>query len=349
MQKPVFGTFGIFRLLLSCGVVLAHVNSSSYYYIGMHAVFVFYLLSGYVVTYAFVEQYSALTSGLSKFYINRLIRIYPLYWVALIFSVVMLSYYPQLGLKMDSRLYYVYPFDSPGALANWFHNLTLTNTVGISGDLLNPALVPPSWSVGCELVYWFMLPALIYFRRLRLCVLVFAVLWTLSFLIIQPDGGAWFKTWYRSPLSGLLPFMLGVYMFYARQHMAIKKPYLSGVAIIAIYYAYLMYGPFSGVGMQLEGFYLSLLPGVLMVYYLSCIDSKKLPRRLVAVDKLLGNMAYGVLLFHQQVASLLYLYTPGITLSEMLSGTLLLTMLISVITDLLVEKPFEHLRRRFKH
>jgi peptidoglycan/LPS O-acetylase OafA/YrhL len=81
---------GTIRFLLALAVVCAHVGRLPFIIqLGsLLAVQSFYIISGFLIALVWTNKYERLSSGLFLFYSNRAARIYILYWVVLVASIV---------------------------------------------------------------------------------------------------------------------------------------------------------------------------------------------------------------------------------------------------------------------
>lgn len=86
---------GALRLVLALSVALAHIQVGSFKQSGIdidlrwgfgtggiHAVILFYVISGFLMSYVLEKKYPADARGTTQFYLARMLRIYPL-WIAL--------------------------------------------------------------------------------------------------------------------------------------------------------------------------------------------------------------------------------------------------------------------------
>jgi peptidoglycan/LPS O-acetylase OafA/YrhL len=90
--------FGVCRTVLAVLVVLNHIAGA--HKLGWHAVFGFYILSGYLMTLIMTRNYGYSISGTWKYFINRFLRIYPIYWAACLLSLLLISL---LGSEYTTR------------------------------------------------------------------------------------------------------------------------------------------------------------------------------------------------------------------------------------------------------
>lgn len=85
---------GLLRLLLALGVVRDHKPFFEQFFLvrGGVAVILFYIISGFYMSLVIKENYSKLGRGWEwKFLLNRALRLYPAYWVVLIFSIIVMA------------------------------------------------------------------------------------------------------------------------------------------------------------------------------------------------------------------------------------------------------------------
>lgn len=69
--------FGFYRVYLALLVVAHHLGGLTG--LGSYAVFGFYMLSGYLMTFIMCRNYHHTTTGFLKYSLNRFLRIYPTY------------------------------------------------------------------------------------------------------------------------------------------------------------------------------------------------------------------------------------------------------------------------------
>lgn len=104
---------GTFRLILALSVVINHTKRVFYnndeaiftsiisrdhtciYLLSGHAVFCFFILSGYLMSMVNNEKYASIDNGISKFFVNRALRLYPVNFVLLL---AMYLFYSHTGI-----------------------------------------------------------------------------------------------------------------------------------------------------------------------------------------------------------------------------------------------------------
>jgi peptidoglycan/LPS O-acetylase OafA/YrhL len=185
---------GAFRLLLALSVVIEHGLTTLF---GFHlidaagAVWVFFAISGFLITIALDRKYADGPHRLAHFYANRALRLYPSYWVWVLVTVAAYSLLPHdfftRGFREDGS------FQSSGF---WFHHASLAsigtllvafmaNLTGLFADALlslgfdkstgaliaNPQHTAPVWAmafmfigqfwtIGVELCFYALAPLL---------------------------------------------------------------------------------------------------------------------------------------------------------------------------------------------
>lgn len=104
--------FGTCRTALAMMVVMLHYAKLAY--IGNYAVFGFFALSGYLMTFIMQKNYGYTTRGLGAYALNRFLRIYPLYWMSCLVAFAILLF---LGTEYTTA---VNPaFAIPDTLVQW--------------------------------------------------------------------------------------------------------------------------------------------------------------------------------------------------------------------------------------
>src|SRR5262249_39483950 len=89
------GAMGILRLFLALSVVISHVGGTV---LGVAflppqlAVVLFFIVSGFYMSLILNEKYCKLPNATRRFYLNRFLLIYPIYFVVCVLVVLLLRY-----------------------------------------------------------------------------------------------------------------------------------------------------------------------------------------------------------------------------------------------------------------
>lgn len=176
---------GLIRTLLALAVVLGHAHSPVVLVGGRNAVQMFYAISGFLISYVWVERRSY--QSVWAFYANRYLRLYPIYLVVAVLSLV-----GCLVWALRPELQSVYASAPLSAvlglvLANvlifgqdWFmfaavqaHQLVFAVDFRQSEvPLWQGLLAPQAWTLGVELSFYAVAPFLLPRRNVLWAVLV---------------------------------------------------------------------------------------------------------------------------------------------------------------------------------
>ena len=157
---------GTLRFFLALMVIFVHTGVGGD---GRLAVQSFYMISGFYMSLVWADKYAAHPNPIRTFYISRALRIYPLYFIVLIISVLMALYLwkstPQFSLlnPAESTLSWV--------VMLWVY-LTQITLIGMESSLFFGLhgywISPVAWSLGLELTFYLLVPVLIPRPRLML-------------------------------------------------------------------------------------------------------------------------------------------------------------------------------------
>jgi len=266
---------GTLRLLLALAVLLSHADVRvAQLNPGVMAVIGFYLISGYVMAGLIYRHYGALSLA-PRFYLDRLLRLYPQY---LVIAIAALVWQWATGATTQFLSRMPTPLDLFNNLAIVPMNFFMWN----GSDAY--ALIPPSWSLGAEMQFYLLAPLLILFPRIGLIAAAISLLvQVLAWLgVLHAD---WWG--YR-----LLPGVLWFFLLGAALHnkrLAVPLAWGSPVLALAVYLA------LAAKGLHAVPYHTEVLIGWGLgapLLYLAA----RLPRS--AWDEQLGDLAYGVFLNH---------------------------------------------------
>lgn len=179
---------GLIRTLLALAVVFAHTPWMDGFVFtgGRNAVQLFYIISGFLITFVLTREGSY--RSVKGFYLNRSLRIYPVYWV-----VALIAW----GLSPWIRPEIAHTFDQAPAAAQWA--LGVANVTLIGQDWLmftavhggqwhwasnfrdsevlihEGLLVPQAWTLGVELSFYLLAPWVVRHTGRLLSLLVLSI------------------------------------------------------------------------------------------------------------------------------------------------------------------------------
>lgn len=140
---------GALRYCLAMMVACSHLWSSLLWWQGTYAVFAFYLISGYLMSLVINEVYVS-HHGIVRYALNRILRIYPIYLVALVLSVGLAFALPELRDEPVGHGFLLRDvMRIPSSMVNWLANITL-----VYPWQDQPLAVSQAWSLRVELVFY---------------------------------------------------------------------------------------------------------------------------------------------------------------------------------------------------
>jgi peptidoglycan/LPS O-acetylase OafA/YrhL len=324
------------RFFLAFNVVIFHLWNAAAPGAGPVAVLGFFFISGFLITQIVQEVY-VMPKASWSFLVNRTLRIYPQYVVALGVGLLTIYLYPEVAHHINSYLRW------PKGRSEWFEQLTIFGLVSS-----NVRVLPATWTLGTEL-YFYLLIGLGTARSKRATLWLCAAslpLGVLCALKILPFD------FYGNPVGNGFVFALGSTLYFYRQTLRIRSSLfiVASLAYLAHVYVIPALEQLDVDKANLAG---SVLPFAVILLYLFQHDIR-LPW-LVRLSGVLGKMAYPIFLLHWAVcvviSAWLFHGLAGLDMRSPLDGgryfsvVLLATMACSLGFYLLIDQPVEHFRR----
>ena len=169
---------------------------------GYYAVDGFFILSGFIVSYVYMEKLSTFNlTSMAKFLILRLARIYPIHIVTIL-AYVFIIYICKLPMAGD------YSF------INLIYNLLLINSWGVANDF---SWNGPSWSLSAEWFLYLLFPFLaILFSRLKglkTNIALILIILLAEYFIKKQDLSQINFFVFRGIIRGIFQFLYGIFIF----------------------------------------------------------------------------------------------------------------------------------------
>jgi peptidoglycan/LPS O-acetylase OafA/YrhL len=332
---------GFWRLALAYMVVASHTRGYQELYsldIGTIAVATFFFISGFLMPMTYTAHYQKHGAwlGIGKFYCNRILRLYPLYWVSLLCI---------LGLQFAGYLARGYS-NWEVSWASYAQNFLL---LGLNQSSLWGTYVRfnnPAWTLDVELQYYLVAPVLVLLatKSIFSIQIVLSVAAAISlFLFLNPIGLVDVD---RSFVAWGVFFVLG-FGFY----MSTKahKPYYVYVSLFIIILA-LVIAKYSGK--ELLTFFIIIIFIAISAALLIRQSTQKSDR----MDQSAGDLSYPVYIFHIVFIGYIELIMGSFltsiefknSFSVYLVANILLSTLVSMVAVKLIANPIESLRVRIR-
>ena len=323
LQLPRFG-FGTCRLVLASLVAASHLWSGMLQGYAAYAVWAFFVLSGFLMTLVLTTKYGFDGKGIRAYAFNRFMRIFPLYWLAVLMGIATLWYHGRWGVDLRPING---EFFMPTGLREWAYVVTLFPGIERGG-----LPVPVANALAIEVGFYMLLPMMATSRGAAWLGFIIGVLLNVK-LGIGPDT---FSIRYATFLPCLLPFAMGSLACHYREVLSrFSMPWTSFVAWLlhGLLWLKLPGWPWTW------GLYASMLLSVWMVVSLHRQPSGK-------VDKLLGDLSYPVYLIHTTVAAWFVCACGFDRPLGFFFKAFALTLLLSWLLVVVIDKPLSRLKIR---
>lgn len=340
-EKPVYlpGLNGI-RTIAAMGVLLSHINLSLIKFnltdyslfgfrdgkplswtLGGHGVTMFFVLSGFLITFLLLKEYHQTnTIKVKDFYVRRILRIWPLYYFYIILTTILASSI----IDFDVRYLYYLTF---------FANIPFVYSEAY------PAM-DHLWSISVEEQFYLFWPILFLFMLKRNFVRI--IIMIITGLIIYR-----IYIWYTSPFSipalfsivnrfdSMMVGGLGAYLFF---HKSKFITLINNKAIQIIAWGVVLamvLNIFRFVNTIIEVFVITVVTLIIIIGQIN-IDSRivNLENKLMSY---LGKLSFGIYVYHPLVILMLskiLKYDKSYAVSELFF--VILTYLIIVSTTIFV-------------
>lgn len=319
---------GVLRLVLALLVLLSHADvRMAGLNPGVSAVIGFYLISGYVMA-GLVQRHYAQPHRVPLFYADRLLRLLPQYFA---YMAAGLAWHLWTGTPT------LFLTRSP-TWQDLFNNITILplNLYMYNGSDAY-TLVPPAWSLGAELQFYLIAPAMLLWPRIGF-VLAGA---SLAIQALALHGGLnteWYG--YRLLPGVLWVFGVGMALFHWVRHAPRRAAWLAWSAPVLAggVYLYLRW-----LGLHAAPYHQEVLIGwglgIPLLYGVAQLKAGRL-------GTLAGDISYGVFLNH---FLLLWILFPDPNRSALQLALLALcSCLLSWATQRWLERPVLGWRRRLR-
>ncbi len=327
--------------------------------LGDTAVTFFFVLSGFLITYLLLIEKEKYSISVSKFYLRRVLRIWPLYFIILISAFLILPLIDGLYPRVYIESYTVNYWSKLGLFIVFLPNLALTLMAGVP-------YAAHLWSIGVEEQFYLIWPLLVKHIR-NIIFILFCIVG--AFIVVR--NGSYVIANSVSQEYRQMFVHIGLFLDITRigsmaigglgacaihfSHVRVYKPFFSKSAQIlnvVLIIALLVSGwhvPFVHSEIYSLLFLVIILNAAANKYSLLILSGRNI--------RFLGNISYGIYMYHPMVIGLsigLLSGILGLDLNELAPSLLLytvvftLTIAVASLSYVGIEKRFLMLKSRFQ-
>ena len=343
--------FGLLRTTLALMVMVYHL-CTEFLPFGRYAVFGFYIISGYLMTLIMHERYGYGSQGRRSYCLNRGLRLYPQYWAAALFSILLIVVWgADTTARFHQSLYW------PSSMAEIARNILMVFPAWFP-NALDPRLVPPAWALTVEIFFYILICLGLSKTPRRVAVWIFV---SVCYVVLSYAAGWSWPTRYFTVPAASLPFSLGAAVYFASRSAAcrasLERWRLSGAKLFVALLANALFWSalaVADIGDFVEtGFYCNIVIATLLVFCLA--NGGKIFDIGKGADKKVGDYSYPVYLLHWQCGFLASWMIYGEAFHEFSFRGLVALAFSFVIVGVLsaflihcVDAPIEKLRSRIR-
>jgi peptidoglycan/LPS O-acetylase OafA/YrhL len=364
---------GTLRTLYAIAVVFEHLPGNLL--VGaQNAVQLFYIISGFLISYVLVERKAY--PSVKSFYINRYLRLYPIYFAIAILTLIAFT----LALATGKNINFFNTYIKAPQLADIFlivSNLTLffQDWVMFSGVeenrlvfaknffisevmLFQGLLVPQAWTLGVELTFYLLAPFILFRKRILIALLVSSFI--LRVYLISIGLGTQDPWTYRFFPTELALFLLGAlaHQILLPIYQKLSTTQIEKYSKISAYFLILLTLVFSFIPIK----------EIQKSFALFCVFLLLMPLTFIFQsnrkwDKWIGDLSYPIYISHKLVITVssffiskivptenLVVMGKSVSLDKIALGlsAVIFSICLAILLNKFVGKPIETLRNRFR-
>ncbi len=353
-NKRIYLTgFNGLRAIAAISVLLHHVFSDTFGNWGIPPIFLtlfsdgvtlFFVISGFLITYLLLKELDVKsTIDIPKFYMRRILRIWPLYYFILLCAIFIAYFWNQQSQIINSRLWYYVFFTA---------NIPFLTSNGIG-------FISHYWSIGVEEQFYLFWPWLVKMKKKILLVAVSVfILWiSLKFgsYLLFTNKSIIYRFFAVNRFHCMMVGAIGAILYY--QNNKYFNLIFSNRVILVLSWVLIIFA----------GFEVDYIPAVIRAEYIAFLSLFLIMSQINRKQKVfnlenkyfdfLGKISYGIYVIHPLVVfvlSKIYLYFSFNTLLPLKVQypiiyllTVGVTLLVATLTYEYLEKPFLKLKGKF--
>ncbi len=310
---------GSLRFVLALTVVMNHMWLVTSDRVGASAVVGFYMISGYLMSRVLTEVYNDGLKGFGRYILNRVLRIYPTYWLLLIVTLLSIFFMPgYFGIVYSIMAI-------PSGAYDWFRNFSLFQLTW------SPVItIPPAWSLSVEMFFYLAMG--IALSRRRTIALIWLVCSVAATVVFVWTGQPFAARYYPVQAASLF-FSIGAVLYHYRDRLRwLCLPPLAASVGLIIFIPFPLLVEALGGDRFLIGYYGA---AVLFVPILATTLYRMRASGFEPWDRYLGDLAYPVFLSHFLAGGVVNLLS-GRALAPLSFGYFIASMAVSIGLSILV-------------
>lgn len=318
--------------------------------IGPLSVFLFFVLSGFLITsLLLVEKERTNTINIKSFYMRRVLRIWPLYYLTVFLGLFVLPEISYLNIAGETELIKV---DFTEKLILYL--LILPNIV--TGVFKHIPYVSQNWSIGVEEQFYYFWPWVVKQTKTSKLLIVMTLLFVFIYLVrsltvlYMPETGWWkyLNEFIKSlRLTCMILGAIGAYFTYFQLYSKLVQFIFHRAFQVLLYLTLILMLSFGvylpGINQEIYAF----------IFTLILMNLAKNPASILSLENpifnYLGKISYGMYMYHTIAVVIGVKISHSFNNSNWVSYPIsyALTILISAISYKYFEKPFLKIKDNF--
>ncbi|MEZ2333997.1 acyltransferase family protein [Mucilaginibacter sp. RCC_168] len=353
IKKHLPGLDGI-RALAAIIVLIGHVDQNiklfgsnldsfiKHYEIQGLAVTIFFVLSGFLITFLLLNEKE--TSGkinFSNFYMRRILKIWPLYFLIIFISFIIAYIKPNIFWKSNTNYYFYYL-------------LFIGNIAYVTGKTIKPIIT--FWSISVEEQFYLFWPFLIKNKNVFRALIVFVIFFVITKIFLWRIDKQYAYWLTETRFSCMAIGAIGAYLYHS-EHRALRiiyNPYLqlfSWLLLSLNILSNIFYKPIN-IGSIFQHEFYSIF---FLIIIMNVATNKK---TIFTIDNsffnLIGKLSYGIYCWHMIIILLMAKLFSEFSMKNAIEKEFIIhisviasTFIISYISYFYFEKNILKLKQKF--
>jgi peptidoglycan/LPS O-acetylase OafA/YrhL len=295
---------------------------------------IFFVLSGFLISYRYYEDYTASPLIKKSYVVNRIARIFPMYALVTCFTFFFLFHSTN---------------NNRGVLTEFILNITFLR--GFSSKYVYTG-VSQGWTLSVEEVFYFLAPLIFFWRRRIPLLLQSSIFLACGFVLLYFTGlmslkGMWICTFFGRSFE----FMTGIFLYFIIKNDSFK-PKMKMTPIAVVFFVGLVfvmsrlsyppyeYGIQNPIGLALNNY---VMPIVIALLFWGLIKERSGLQKLLStkVFEVLGKSSYTLYLIHYGT----YTYLINKYVSSNIVITILIIQVSAILAWWFIEEPMNKMIR----